>query len=289
MMGISLAILGALLLTPDTLLMRLSQMDGWNMLVWRAGLSGVAYFLIWIILDGRKRRPNIASLNFSILIVCQMFNAVLFSLAIALAPVAIVLIGVATVPVLAALLSRLILKEPLSKLTLVTTTVVVSGLFISLLGHDVKGFTMDTATIVGLLLGLGVALALATSFTLIRKDTDTPFVLAMAIGAGCAAGVGFLGAEKLQLLPAKNMMSIALTGIFILPLSFVALSYAAKKVKSSTVSLIMLSETVLGPLWVWWGIGEQPNTMMLVGGGIVLFALIMFIVFERRSNDLSSI
>ena len=286
-MGIILAILGALLLTPDTLLMRLSQMDGWNMLVWRAGLSSLAYFLIWFIIVGRKSRSNIVSQNFGILIICQMLNAVLFSLAIALAPVAIVLIGVATVPVLAALLSRLILKEPLSRLTLTTTAVVLSGLFISLLAHDAAGFILNTSTIVGLLLGLGVAFALATSFTIIRKDGETSFVLALAIGAVCAAGVGFLGAENLQLLPAKNMISIALTGIFILPLSFVALSYAAKKVKSSTVSLIMLSETVLGPLWVWWGIGEQPNMMMLIGGGIVLFALMVFIVFERRSNDLS--
>ena len=50
----------------------------------------------------------------------------------------------------------------------------------------------------------------------------------------------------------------------------------------------MLSETVLGPLWVWWGIGEKPNMMMLIGGAIVLSALVVFIVFERRINDLKS-
>jgi drug/metabolite transporter (DMT)-like permease len=199
-----------------------------------------------------------------------------------------VLIGVATVPVLAALLSRLILKEPLSKRTLVTSLVVLSGLLISLLGHDVEGFALDTSTLVGLLLGLGVAFALAMNFTLIRKDSEAPFVLAMAIGAICAAWVGFLCADTLQWFSVSNMISIAFTGICILPLSFVALSYAARNLKSSTVSLIMLSETVLGPLWVWWGIGEKPNMMMLIGGAIVLSALVVFIVFERRINDLKS-
>jgi drug/metabolite transporter (DMT)-like permease len=287
-MGVTLAVIGALLLTPDTLLMRLSQLDGWNMLIWRGGLSGLVYFVIWTVIDRHKAWPKIATFNFGILIVCQIFNAVLFSIAIALAPVVIVLIGVATVPVLAALLSRLILKEPLSKRTLVTSLVVLSGLLISLLGHDVEGFALDTSTLVGLLLGLGVAFALAMNFTLIRKDSEAPFVLAMGIGAICAAWVGFLCADTLQWFSVSNMISIAFTGICILPLSFVALSYAARNLKSSTVSLIMLSETVLGPLWVWWGIGEKPNMMMLIGGAIVLSALVVFIVFERRINDLKS-
>ena len=287
-MGVTLAVIGALLLTPDTLLMRLSQLDGWNMLIWRGGLSGLAYFVIWVVINGRKTLPKVARFNFSILIVCQILNAVFFSLAIALAPVVIVLIGVATVPVFAALLSKLILKEPLSKLTLVTALVVLCGLLISLMGNDVEGFVLDTTSLVGLLFGLGVAFSLAMNFTLIRKDSEAPFVLALAIGAMCAAWVGFLCADTLQWLSVPNMMSIAFTGICILPLSFVALSYAARSIKSSTVSLIMLSETVLGPIWVWWGIGEKPTTMMLIGGAIVLSALVVFIVFERRSNDLTS-
>ena len=287
-LGVTLAIVGALLLTPDTLLMRLSQLDGWNMLIWRGSLSGVAYLIIWGMLDGWKSLSKITSLNFSILLCCQLLNAVFFSLAIALAPVVIVLIGVATVPVFAALLSRLILNEPLSKLTLMTAFVVLSGLSISLLGHDIDRATISEKNVIGLLLGLGVAFALAMNFTMIRKDQDAPFVLAMALGAMCAAGVGYLCAEKIQWLPVMNMLSIGLTGICILPLSFVALSYAARNVKSSTVSLIMLSETVLGPLWVWWGVGESPNRMMLIGGTVVLAAIAAFIVLERRNDALES-
>ena len=45
--GLSLALFGALLLTPDTLFMRLSELDGFTMLMWRGGLSGVGYILIW--------------------------------------------------------------------------------------------------------------------------------------------------------------------------------------------------------------------------------------------------
>jgi drug/metabolite transporter (DMT)-like permease len=78
------------------------------------------------------------------------------------------------------------------------------------------------------------------------------------------------------------MGAIAVTGIFILPLSFVTLSYAARFVPSSTVSLIMLLETVLGPLWIWWGIDEAPSATMLIGGGIVLSCLAVFLILEGR-------
>ncbi|MDB2460316.1 DMT family transporter [Planktomarina temperata] len=280
--GLTLAIFGALLLTPDTLFMRLSQLDGFNMLLWRGGLSGLAYFMIWLWMRGPRDLSNIWTRNFAIIVACQTGNAALFSLAIALAPVIVVLIGVATVPIFAALLSRLLLGEALSMRTLITAAMVFLGLFISVLGSDDGHLMLDLTTLIGAGLGLGVAFSLAMNFTIIRKDTDVPFVLAIAVGAIAAAGLAAVFATTLAWPPLPQMAAIALTGIFILPLSFVTLSYAARFVPSSTVSLIMLLETVLGPLWVWWGIGEAPSAMMLIGGGIVLTCLSVFLILEDR-------
>ncbi|MDA7482736.1 DMT family transporter [Planktomarina temperata] len=280
--GLTLAIFGALLLTPDTLFMRLSQLDGFNMLLWRGGLSGLAYFMIWLWMRGPRDLSNIWTRNFAIIVACQTGNAALFSLAIALAPVIVVLIGVATVPIFAALLSRLLLGEALSMRTLITAAMVFLGLFISVLGSDDGHLMLDLTTLIGAGLGLGVAFSLAMNFTIIRKDTDVPFVLAIAVGAIAAAGLAAVFATTLAWPPLPQMAAIALTGIFILPLSFVTLSYAARFVPSSTVSLIMLLETVLGPLWVWWGIGEAPSAMMLIGGGIVLTCLSVFLILEGR-------
>jgi len=280
--GLTLAIFGALLLTPDTLFMRLSQLDGFNMLLWRGGLGGLAYFMIWLWMRGPRDLSNIWTRNFAIIVACQTGNAALFSLAIALAPVTVVLIGVATVPIFAALLSRLLLGEALSMRTLITAAMVFLGLFISVLGSDDGHLMLDLTTLIGAGLGLGVAFILAMNFTIIRKDTDVPFVLAIAVGAIAAAGLAAVFATTLAWPPLPQMAAIALTGIFILPLSFVTLSYAARFVPSSTVSLIMLLETVLGPLWVWWGIGEAPSAMMLIGGGIVLTCLSVFLILEGR-------
>ena len=66
-------------------------------------------------------------------------------------------------------------------------------------------------------------------------------------------------------------------GFLILPLSFACLSIAPKYTTSAIVSLIMLLEMVIGPFWVWVGIGETPSNSMLVGGLIVLIVLALHI------------
>ena len=284
--GLSLALFGALLLTPDTLFMRISELDGFTMLAWRGGLSGIGYLLIWAWFSLRLelKIPNVLTLSFAIVVICQIINATFFSLAIAVAPVTIVLISVATAPIFSAILSWFFLGETLSKFSIGTAILVLFGLYISVLGGDASLIELDTSTLLGALFGLGVAFTLAMNFTIIRKDKNVPFVLAIGIGALLAGSLGLLCADNLYWPPVKNMAAIAVTGIIILPVSFCTLSYAARFVPSSTVSLIMLLETVLGPLWIWWGIGEEPTNAMLLGGAIVVFSLTAFLINQRRNR-----
>ena len=284
--GLSLALFGALLLTPDTLFMRISELDGFTMLAWRGGLSGIGYLLIWAWFSLRLelKIPNVLTLSFAIVVICQIINATFFSLAIAVAPVTIVLISVATAPIFSAILSWFFLGETLSKFSIGTAILVLLGLYISVLGGDATLIELDTSTLLGALFGLGVAFTLAMNFTIIRKDKNIPFVLAIGIGALLAGSLGLLCADNLYWPPVKNMAAIAVTGIIILPVSFCTLSYAARFVPSSTVSLIMLLETVLGPLWIWWGIGEEPTNAMLLGGAIVVFSLTAFLINQRRNR-----
>ena len=105
--GIVLALIGALILTPDSLLMRLSQMDGGAMLAWRATLAGIVFLLIG--LNKRFHSTDTSKLIFSksfvALVLCQIANT-LSAFAISLAPVAIVLVAVATVPIISAFIAR---------------------------------------------------------------------------------------------------------------------------------------------------------------------------------------
>jgi drug/metabolite transporter (DMT)-like permease len=230
--------------------------------------------------------PTIWTSNFAIIVLSQALNAGFFSLAIAMAPVAVVLMAVATAPIFAVVLSRVILGEALSKFSIIVALLVLLGLSISVLGTGSAAPKLDGATLLGAGLGLGVACSLALNFTIIRKDGSVPFVLAIGVGAFLAAGLGAFFVQGPFLPPLENLTAIAITGIIILPVSFVTLSYAARFAPSSTVSLIMLLETVLGPLWVWWGLGEAPTKNMLIGGTIVILCLVGFLINQGRPNTL---
>ena len=75
---------------------------------------------------------------------------------------------------------------------------------------------------------------------------------------------------------------MAVTGAVILPVSFFTLSLAARHTQAANVSLLMLLETVLGPLWVWMGVGERPTLQMGMGGAIVVISLAVYLVVTGR-------
>ena len=278
--GLMLALAGALLLTPDTLLMRLSGLDGGAMLAWRACLAGLVFLSIGLIARFKEEKGNrarVSSFGFWSLVICQIGNASFFAFGIALAPVAVVLLAVATVPVIAALLGYFLLGELADRRVWATIVLVFSGILMSVAGDIERGMNIDFETLLGACCGLAVAISLAFNFVIIRKNKTVPFELAIGLGAliaGCTAFYLWPAAWQVR---GASLIYISVTGLIILPVSFFLLSKASRLTSAANVSMIMLLETVLGPLWVWLGIKETPNLLTLLGGVLVVGALGFFL------------
>ncbi|MDC0583206.1 DMT family transporter [Paracoccaceae bacterium] len=278
--GLMLALAGALLLTPDTLLMRLSGLDGGAMLAWRACLAGLVFLSIGLIARFKEEKGNrarVSSFGFWSLVICQIGNASFFAFGIALAPVAVVLLAVATVPVIAALLGYFLLGELAGRRVWATIVLVFSGILMSVAGDIERGMNIDFGTLLGACCGLAVAISLAFNFVIIRKNKTVPFELAIGLGAliaGCTAFYLWPAAWQVR---GASLIYISVTGLIILPVSFFLLSKATRLTSAANVSMIMLLETVLGPLWVWLGIKETPNSLTLLGGLLVVGALGYFL------------
>ena len=278
--GLMLALAGALLLTPDTLLMRLSGLDGGAMLAWRACLAGLVFLSIGLIARFKEEKGNrarVSSFGFWSLVICQIGNASFFAFGIALAPVAVVLLAVATVPVIAALLGYFLLGELADRRVWATIVLVFSGILMSVAGDIERGMNIDFETLLGACCGLAVAISLAFNFVIIRKNKTVPFELAIGLGAliaGCTAFYLWPAAWQVR---GARLIYISVTGLIILPVSFFLLSKASRLTSAANVSMIMLLETVLGPLWVWLGIKETPNSLTLLGGVLVVGALGFFL------------
>ncbi|ASP21394.1 EamA-like transporter family protein [Antarctobacter heliothermus] len=285
--GLGLALAGALILTPDALLMRVSGMDGFQMLGWRGMCMGVIFMAAWA-LTASNHRADLARLvgpTAALVILCHALNASLFPLGIAISPVAPVLLGVATVPVWSALLARLLHGEATSTATWVAITLVMAGLAYAV--TDTGDAALDPASLIGAACGLGVALALALNFVTLRHHPDLPLLPVIGIGALIAGAAGWTLTGPAQMAQG-HLWAILTASIVILPLSFFALSQASRYTAAANVSLLLLLETVLAPIWVWLGTGEAPSRRMVIGGTIVVLTLAVYVLRARRVRGLAS-
>jgi len=285
--GIFLALLGALILTPDTLLMRLSELSGGQMVAWRATQAGSIFFIIGLcpfILSRSGVKPKILRKSFVALVFVQMANVFCFAYGIYLAPVAIVLIAVATVPVFSIILGAVVLKEAVDMRTWVIVVIVFLGVTLSVIG-DINSYDIfNLSSILGGLCGLVVAFSLACNFVIIRKDKEVAFPLALGTGGILCGLLAFYFWPSASDINLKGMFYISITGLLILPLSFILLSRASRMTPASNVSIIMLLETILGPLWVWTFTTESPQFLTIIGGIIVILALIYFFSNKRTQE-----
>ena len=285
--GIVLALLGALILTPDTLLMRLSELTGGQMVAWRATQAGSIFFIIGLfpfLLSRNGVKPKIWRKSFVALVFVQMANVFCFAYGIYLAPVAIVLIAVATVPVFSIILGAVVLKEAVDMRTWAIVVIVFLGVTLSVIG-DINSYDIfNLSSILGGLCGLVVAFSLACNFVIIRKDKEVAFPLALGTGGILCGLLAFYFWPSASEINLKGMFYISITGLLILPLSFILLSRASRMTPASNVSIIMLLETILGPLWVWTFTTESPQFLTIIGGIIVILALIYFFSNKRTQE-----
>ncbi|WP_127900367.1 DMT family transporter [Solirhodobacter olei] len=275
--GILLALFGALAITPDTLLMRWSEMSGAEMVAWRGLLMGSALLLAWLVFRRRHLRSDLEAVSCGaglLVVVCQVCNASLFAIGIAAAPVPVVLFSVATVPVFAALMTRLLLGEATHWSTWAAIAAVLAGIGLAVFGTGPGRAT--GSPLLGAGAGLGVALSLALSFVTIRRNARLPILLAVGAGAVLAGLVG-LARIGPQAMASGHVWAIVVAGGLVLPVSFFSLSLASRYTHASNVSLLMLLETILGPIWVWAGTGAAPTRSMLVGGVIVISSLALYL------------
>ena len=224
------AILGVLILTPDTMVMRFSKLERWPLMGWRGILMGITLFLIWYFLfksEPLKKLCSLFSFQGIIFILAFALNSICFTLGIIETSVMIVLTAVATMPVFAALLSIFIMKESLSWIGWITIITAMLGVFIVVTdGNSAVGHP-DGSVILGAIYGIFTAICLALTFTMVRKFPKLEVMPAGAIGATLSGIIGFSLSSDIGIYNAP-LWTLFSMGSFILPVSFTLLLIAAK-------------------------------------------------------------
>jgi drug/metabolite transporter (DMT)-like permease len=181
--------------------------------------------------------------------------------------VARVLFIQAIAPVLAALLARIFLGEPITRRTALALAMALGGVALMLGAPGDGNLAGD-----GLALMMSFAFALALVITRHRRDvsmapaTCLSQMLLLVVFAPFAS-VGEVGGD--------DVVWLALLGAGQIGLGLALLTVGARLIPATQVALLTLLEVVLGPVWVWIALSERPSTATLVGGAIVIAAIVI--------------
>jgi drug/metabolite transporter (DMT)-like permease len=183
------------------------------------------------------------------------------------ASVARVLFILAVAPVLAALLARATLGEPISRRTALAMLIALCG--VALMLGDPGG-----ASLAGDALAFAAALAFSAMIVITRWRHEVSMAPATCLSQAILV-VAFLPIASPGEISGDDVGWLAALGIGQIGLGFALLTVGARLIPAAQVGLITLLEVVLGPLWVWLALDERPDTLTLVGGTIVIAAIVL--------------
>jgi drug/metabolite transporter (DMT)-like permease len=275
---LAFAFAGIILLSPESLLIRLVEVDRWTLLFWRGTLMCVGLLAASVILA--RSTAVIGAIGRPGVLVAVLFGiqTVLFIVSITNTEVANTLVAVSAAPLFAAIYQRVFFGQRIGRLLLAVITVAMLGIGIMVSGSLGRG------NVWGDLAGLGAAAGLGGSFVVIGRHRDRTMVPAMALGGLVAALLALPLASPLTA-TASDFRYLAISGLVVLPLGFGLLAVAPRYIPGAEVALITLLEAVLGPLWVWLALGEVPAPAAVLGGSIVIGALAFNSVAMLRSSS----
>ena len=254
-----------------------AQLIPWQYLFFRGSVIFLVLNIYLFLAEGQKFIGNYSRIGLSGLIggVSLGIANISFILSITTTTAAVTMMMLATQPFVAAILAYIFLKEKISKTTFIAITVAAAGIiFMSL---DSKG----EGTLFGLINGLLSSLGFAGFTVSLRWRKNTPKFTTVAIAGIFCSAVAILVLlfnDNNILISLKNSSLSALHG-FLVCTGLILFSMKSRYLPATDLTLLSLTEVLGGIFWVWlpwFGINEVPSVNTLIGGAIIIFAIIFY-------------
>jgi len=278
--GLIVTALGVLIISPDGLLTRLILVDHWTLIFWRALFLSFGMWLIVSLKYPNKAWAKYKSLGRggAIMVLVYAMGTISFIVAITHTSVANTLIILSTTPLFAAIIGWVFLREPIPARTWCAILLVGIGIYV--ISSDSES---QTSSLFGDLAAMAGAFFLATGFTVIRRFPKIP-ILPVISTSGLLTALVVLPLAQPFSVTQDDMGYLLIMGVFMLPIATALLYSGPKYIPAPEVGLMLLLESILGPVWVWWALGEQPGTRTFIGGAIILSTLAINTIWVLRSS-----
>lgn len=277
--GSLLAFVAVMFITPDSLFIRLSNIDTWGLVFYRGIIPFFTVFLGMLLIYKLNFFKMLLSSGYHGLIYISTFSVtnITFVVSIQNTNVANTLVMIATAPMLSAILGAIFLKEPPDRKTLIS--ILVTFFAIIYIFFD----SIKLGNFYGDILGFITAIGLAVGAVTIRSAKSKNLVPAAVVGKLFVATFALFFIESF-VLEDKDLIIVPLMCILCVAIPFVLVTIAPRFIPAAEVNLFFLLETIIGPVWVWLIIKEQPSIETLQGG-MVIIATIAIHSFLKLKNS----
>jgi len=277
--GSLLAFVAVIFITPDSLFIRLSNIDTWGLVFYRGIIPFTTVFFGMLLIY----KINFFKILFTsgyhgiMYVVTFSITNITFVVSIQNTNVANTLVMIATAPLLSAILGGIFLKEAPDRKTwisiIITFTAIVYIFFDSL----------KLGNFYGDILGFITAIGLAIGAIIIRSAKFKNLVPAAVVGKLFVGTFALLFIESFALLE-NDIIIVPLMCVLCVAVPFVLVTIAPRFIPAAEVNLFFLLETIIGPIWVWLIIKEQPSIETLQGGAVIIATIATHSFLKLRKS-----
>jgi drug/metabolite transporter (DMT)-like permease len=277
--GSLLAFVAVMFITPDSLFIRLSNIDTWGLVFYRGIIPFVTVLLGMLLIYKLNffKMLFISGNHGIIYILTFSLTNITFVVSIQNTNVANTLVMIAMAPMLSAILGAIFLKELPDKKTWI-------AIFVTF-GAAVYIFydSLKLGNFFGDILGLITALGLAIGAVTIRSAKNKNLVPAAVVGKLIVALFALFFIESFTLTKSDQII-VPLMCIMCVAIPFVLVTIAPRFIPAAEVNLFFLLETIIGPIWVWLVIQEQPSIETIQGGAVIITAIAIHSFIKLKNS-----
>ena len=266
--GSLMAFVAVMFITPDSLFIRLSNVETWSLVFYRGIIPFILVFIGMLLIYRLKFFNLLRSNGYYGLAYVLTFSVtnIAFVVSIQNTNVANTLIMIATAPMLSAILGSFFLKENPDKKTWVAIFITFfAALYIFYDSIKLGNFFGD-------ILGFVAAMGLAVGAVIIRSAKKLNLVPSAVVGKLIIALFAMLFVKDYSL-NNNDIYIVPLMCVMCVAIPFVLVTIAPRFITAAEVNLFFLLETIIGPIWVWLIIKEQPTPETIVGGAIIVLTI----------------
>jgi drug/metabolite transporter (DMT)-like permease len=266
--GTMIAVAAVIVLSPDALLISLIKADEWTLIFWRGLLTAMTLSICLTTIHGTRVLGEFKKIGPQGILAGLFFGVSTFSFVISvrLTSAANTLVIVAAMPLIAAVLTRLFLKERVPRRTWMAVVAGFTGIAVIFTGSVTGGSPLGDS------LALVTAVMMAANFVIIRSRKQVNMIPAVVLSGLMTTVVTVFMCDPFSV-STHDILFLTAIGAIVLPVPLALMTIAPKLIPAAEVGLILLIETFLGPFWVWLAIGEKPGEETFLGGGLLVLTL----------------